>query len=140
MLSHDLFSVSPLFEGHLPVEANEHKLVSEIEKHIDLSTWSRDTNLKTHVIVVIMSKIRQLPLGQLSTIGEAIDCVRKSASSISHMIEAIHFVFDSDNELSLKEACHLRRYDPENGIELIGMTEKSEIPQQLDKFWGGVSN
>ena len=70
-----------------------------------------------------MSKIRQLPLGQLSTIGEAIDCVRKSASSISHMIEAIHFVFDSYNELSLKEACHLRCYDPDNRIELIGMTE-----------------
>ena len=31
ILEHDLFSISPLFEGHLPVETDKHKLVSEIE-------------------------------------------------------------------------------------------------------------
>ena len=87
-----------------------------------------------------MSKIRQLPLGKISSIQEAIDCVRNSASSISGMIEIIHFVYDSYIELCLKEACRLRRYNPDDGIELIGMTEKSEFPKQLDKFWGCVSN
>ena len=135
-----IFSVSPLFEGQLPTEANKHTLVSEIEKLLDLSQWSCDTDLNTHVIVDFMSKIRQMPLGEMSNIGRAIEGVYKSAASISRMIESIHMIYDSYIELCLKEPCRLRRYDPSDAIELVGMSEQSEIPKQLQKFWSSIPN
>ena len=66
ILSHDLISSSPLFDGDLPAHINKSKLIGEIESRLDLSKWSRESLLPTHVIVDFMSKMRQMPLAYLS--------------------------------------------------------------------------
>ena len=56
------------------------------------------------------------------------------------MIESIHRIYDSYIDLCLKEPGYLRRYDPSDAIELVGMSEQSEIPKQLQKFWSSIPN
>ncbi|KAH3832373.1 hypothetical protein DPMN_105658 [Dreissena polymorpha] len=61
-LSHDLISSSPLFDGDVPAHVNKSKLIGEIGSRLDISKWSRESLLPTHVIVDFMSKMRQMPL------------------------------------------------------------------------------
>ncbi|KAH3724692.1 hypothetical protein DPMN_050515 [Dreissena polymorpha] len=82
ILSHDLISSSPLFDGDVPAHVNTSKLIGEIESTLDISKWSRESLLPTHVILDFMSKMRQMPLAQFSTLGGAINVVINSASSI----------------------------------------------------------
>ena len=70
-----------------------------------------------------MSKIKQMPLGEMSNIGEAIEGVYKSIASISHITESVHMIYDSYIELCLKEPDCLHCYDPSDAIELVGMSE-----------------
>ena len=136
ILSHDIIKVSPLFEGDLPAESDKYMLVSEIEKLLNLSEWSRDTEIDTHVIVDFMSKIRQMPLNDMNTKGESVNAMLNSSASVSSKIELIHFCYDSYTELSLKEPCRYRRYDQTKAsIEVVGMSAESPIPKQLDKSW-----
>ena len=100
--------------------------------------WHQTVN--SHVIVDFMSEIRQMPLGEMSNIGRAIEGVYKSEASISCMIESIHMIYDSYIDLCLKEPGYLRRYDPSDAIELVGMSYQSEIPKQLHKFWSSIPN
>ncbi|KAH3698914.1 hypothetical protein DPMN_073859 [Dreissena polymorpha] len=90
ILSHDLISSSPLLDGDLPAHVNKSKLIGEIESRLDISKWSRECLLPTHVIVDFMSKMRQMPLAQFSTLGGAINPVINSASSICGGPEYIH--------------------------------------------------
>ncbi|KAH3870574.1 hypothetical protein DPMN_033762 [Dreissena polymorpha] len=57
ILPHDLISSSPLFDGDLPANVNKSKLIGENESRLDISKWSRESFLPTHVIVDFMSKI-----------------------------------------------------------------------------------
>ena len=71
IISQHLFSISLLFEGHLPCEVDKYKLVAEVEllmQNMDYTEWKRDTELPTHVFVDFMSKVRQLPLSEYETI------------------------------------------------------------------------
>ncbi|KAH3823399.1 hypothetical protein DPMN_125198 [Dreissena polymorpha] len=77
ILSHDLISSSPLFDGDHPAHVNKSKLIGEIKSRLDISKWSW-----THVIVGFMSKMRQMPLAQFSTLGSAINAVINSATSL----------------------------------------------------------
>ncbi|KAH3716757.1 hypothetical protein DPMN_059486 [Dreissena polymorpha] len=92
ILSHDLISSSPLFDGDPPVHVNKSKLIGETE-----------SLLPTHIIADFMSKMRHMPLAQFSTLGGAIDAFINSASSICEGPEYIHLVLDSCVEMSLKE-------------------------------------
>ena len=80
ILSHDLLSSSPLFDGDLLADVNKSKLIGEIEPGLDLTKWSRESTLATHVIVDFMSKMRYMPLVQLSTLGDVINV--SSASNV----------------------------------------------------------
>ena len=73
-------------------------------------------------------------LGQLHNLGIT------SASCISHESDCIHLVLDSYIEMSLKEGERTRRTDPTTGINIVGMTRDTPIPQQLDKFWSSQEN
>ena len=64
VLSHDVLSASPLFDGDLPAHVSKSKLVSEIKPHLDLTQWSPKSTYATHVVVDFISKIRQMPLAQ----------------------------------------------------------------------------
>ena len=59
---------------------------------------------------------------------------------ISHESDCIHLVLDSYIEMSLKEGERMRRIDPTTGINIVGMTRDTPIPQQLDKFWSSQEN
>ena len=135
ILSHDLLPVSPLFEGDLPASASKSKLIEWIEQYLDLDTWSHDTNLATHVVMDFMSRIRQMPLAHFASLGAVINAIINSASSLSQKLESIHMILDSYIERSLKEGERLRRTHDIKGIDIIGMTKETPIPQQLDKFW-----
>ncbi len=139
-LTHDLLSVSPLFNGDLPAAATKSKLVGEIESRLDFTQWSQKTTLSTHVVIDFMSKIRQMPLSQFPNLGAVINAIFTSASSISHNTEFIHFVLDSYIEMSLKEGERMRRADLTTGIKVISMDKETPIPQQLDKFWASKEN
>ncbi|KAH3752919.1 hypothetical protein DPMN_187545 [Dreissena polymorpha] len=132
--SHNLISSYPLFDGDLPVCVNKSKLIGEIESRLDICKWSRESLLPTHVIVDFMSKMRQMPLAQLSTLDDAINAVIISASSICEEPEYIHLVLDSYVEMSLKEGERLRRGEEATCIAIIDMSRDTPIPQQLNKF------
>ena len=140
IISHDLFSISPLFEGDLPAKTDKYKLVAEIEKLLDLTIWSRDTILPTHVVVDFMSKVRMMPMAEYDSIGNLLGVLIKAAVTISKRIQYVHFSHDSYIELSLKEGERLRRYNPGDGIEMIGMNLDSPLPQQVEKFWACDKN
>ena len=82
IISHNLFSISPLFEGDLPAKTDKYKLVAEIEKLPDLTKWSRDTILLTHVVVNFMSKGRMMPMVEYDSIGN-LGAVIEAAVAIS---------------------------------------------------------
>jgi len=58
-----------------------------------------------------MSKMRQMPLVQLSTLGDVINAIISSASNVCRGPDFIHLVLDSYVEMSLKEGERLRRSD-----------------------------
>ncbi|KAH3726528.1 hypothetical protein DPMN_052395 [Dreissena polymorpha] len=64
ILSNDLISSSPLFDGDLPAHVNMTKHIGEIESRLEISKGSREYLLPTYVIVDFMSKMRQMPLAQ----------------------------------------------------------------------------
>ena len=69
ILARDLLPVTPLFDGDLPAHANKSTLVVEIESQLDLTQCNRTSLLPAHVVVDFMSKMRQMPLAEFSTIG-----------------------------------------------------------------------
>ncbi|KAH3725183.1 hypothetical protein DPMN_051018 [Dreissena polymorpha] len=135
ILSHDLMSTSPLFDGDLPAHVNKSKLIGKIESRLDISKKSRESLLPTHVIVDFMSKMRQMPLAQFSTLVGVINVVINSVSSICEGPEYIHLVLDSFVEMSFKEGERLRCGDEATCIAIIDMSTDKQIPQQLNKFW-----
>ena len=140
MLTHDILSASPLFDGDLPAHVNKSTLVSEIEPGLDLTQWSPKSTLATHVVVDFMSKMRQMPLARFPNLGALINAIISSTSSLCQEPEFIHLVLDSYIEMSLKEGERMRQKDLTTGIDLIGMNRDTPIPQQLDKFWSSEEN
>ena len=102
ILSHDVLSSSPLFDGDLQAHANKSKLVSEIEPQLDLTQWRSESTHATHVVVDFMSKMWQMPLAQFLPLGAVINAIISSTSSLCQEPEFIHFVLDSYIEMSLK--------------------------------------
>ncbi|KAH3803974.1 hypothetical protein DPMN_132246 [Dreissena polymorpha] len=80
ILSHDLISSSPFIDGDLPSHVNKSKLIWKIESRLNISKWSRESLLPTHVILDFISKMRQMPRAQFSTLGGANNAVINSAS------------------------------------------------------------
>ena len=140
ILAHNVLSSSQLFDGNIPAHINKSVLVGEIGPELDLTQWSQDSTLATHVVVDFMSKMRQMPLAQFPNIGAAINAIMTSASHLSTGSECIHLVLDSYIQMSLKEGERMRRTDPTSGIDIIGMNRDIPIPQQLDKFWASQEN
>ena len=128
------------FDGDLPAHTNKSLLVGEIEPMLDMTKWSPESTLATHVIVDFMSKMRQMPLTQFRNLGMVIEAIISSSSSLCRNTHFIHLVLDSYIEMSLKEGERLRRRDSTNGIDIIGMNRETPIPQQLDKFWSSQEN
>lgn len=87
-----------------------------------------------------MSKMRQMPLVQLSTLGDVINAIISLASNVCRGPEFIHLVLDSYVEMSLKEGERLWRSDEAAGIDIIGMGRDTPISKQLDKFWASEAN
>ena len=52
----------------------------------------------------------------------------------------IHIIFDSYNELSIKEGERIRRAGENSAVDLAIMDETVPIPHQLDKFWASTVN
>ncbi|KAK3885497.1 hypothetical protein Pcinc_010238 [Petrolisthes cinctipes] len=140
ILFHDVLKISPLFDGELPSHTNKSLLVREIEPQVDITQCSHKYTLATHVVVDFMSKIRQMPLTQFPNMGAVIDTITTSASCISQELQFVHFVLDSYIEMSLKERERMRCTDPTTGINIIGMSRDTPIPQQIDKFWASHEN
>jgi hypothetical protein len=51
-----------------------------------------------------------------------------------------HIVFDSYNELSIKEGERIRRAGENSAVNLAVVDESVPIPLQLDKFWASSVN
>lgn len=134
ILSHDVLSASPLFDGDLPAHVNKSKLVCEIEPGLDLTQWSPESTYATHVVVDFMSKMRQMPLAQFPTLGAVINAIISSTSSLCQEPEFIHLILDSYIEMSLKEVEHMQHEDSTTCIDIIAMNRHTTIPQHLDKF------
>ena len=140
ILAHNVLSASTLFDGDLLAHANKSTFVGEIEPKLYLIQWPQKSTPATHVVVDFMSKMRQMPLGQFPNVGAVIDAIITSASCNSHESDCINLVLDSYIDMSLKEGERMRRTDPTTGINTVGMTRDTPIPQQLDKFWSSQEN
>ena len=140
ILTHNVLSASPLFDGDLPAHTNKSLLIGEIEPRLDLTKWNQQTTLATHVVVDFMSNMRQMQLAHFRNFGAVIDSIINSASCLSQNVKFIHLVLDSYIEMSLKEGERMRRTDPSTGIDLIGMNRDTPIPLQLEKFWASQEN
>ena len=71
ILSYHLLPQSPLFQGDFPTEPNKSVLVSVIEEMISSlnnTTWIKDSNYKTHVLVDFMPYVRQARLNNNLTL------------------------------------------------------------------------
>ena len=134
ILTHDVLSVSPSFEGDLPAPATKSKLMDEVEPKLDINTWNRDSDLQTHVKVDFISKLRQMPLAQFQTLGNVITSNISLMSRLSKHVECVHLVFDSYIENSLKEGERKRHTDETKGIEIIGMTKDTPVPSSQISF------
>ena len=97
--------------------------------------WNQKYTLATYVVVDFMSNMRQMPFGKCPTLSAVIDAITTSESCISHKSDCIHRVVDPYIEMSLMEGQRMGPSDPTTGINIIGMTRDTPIPQQLDKFW-----
>ena len=64
----------------------------------------------------------------------------KSAHRVCPSHEMIHIIFDSYNELSIKEGERIRRAGENSAVDLAIMDETVPIPHQLDKFWASTVN
>ena len=140
ILAHNVLSASTLFNGDLLAHANKSTLLGEIEPKLDHTQWHQKYTLGTHVVVDFMSKMRQMPLGHFPNLGVVIDAIITSASCISHESDCIRLVLDSYIEMSPKAGERMRRTDPTTGINIVGMTRDTPIPQPLDKFWSSQEN
>ena len=142
ILSYDLLPQSPLFEGDLPAVPNKSLLVTEVEKMVsafDLSTWQKDSELSTHVVVDFMSKVRQMKMDLFKTLGDLCEHTISSSLKLCPQQLMLHIVFDSYVEQSLKECERIRRTTV-SPIDIIGMSPDTLIPQQPEKFWASPLN
>ena len=134
VLSHDLLPVTPLFQGEFHTCTSKSTLVGENETKLDLQQWNKNACLSSHIVVDFMSKVRQMPLKEMSTLGELVNATISSVTGICHEQECIHLVLDSYLEYSLKEGERLKRTDV-SPIEIIGMNTQTPVPRQLEKIW-----
>ena len=125
ILSHNLLSGSQLFDGDLLVHTHTSLLVGEIEHKLDLSQWSQESTLGTHVVVDFMSKMQQMQLAQFPNLGVVIDAIIISASFLFKTVTFTHLVLDSEIEMSLKDKERMRPTDSITGIDIIGHTYPS---------------
>ena len=104
--------------------------------HLSQNNWSSVNNLKTHVILDFMSKLRQMQLSNYSTIGGV---TRQVIATAKHVCEneLLHVILDSYSEMSLKEGNQLRRSNI-TPIDLLSMTETVPTILQLDTIWASI--
>jgi hypothetical protein len=81
-----------------------------------------------------------MQIAQFCNLGAVIDFIINSALWLSQNAECVHLVPDSYIEMSLKEGERMRRSDPTTGIDIVGMSRDTPIPQQLEKFWASQKN
>ncbi len=144
LYSHDLLQSSQLFVGDITTKPDKAKLVTELETNLTSNEYqfTKDSPQATHVLLDFMSKIRQFPnLRSLSThFGGVIQEVLKSARRVCPTLEMTHIVFDSYNELSIKDGERNRRAGEDIAVDLAVVDESVPIPHQLDKFWASSLN
>ena len=82
--------------------------MEEIESKLQhvryMPDWDKDTNEKTAVMIDTMSRMRQLPFKDHSTIGDFLMALINSSTHISSLIYSIHFLLDSYEEFSMKDS------------------------------------
>ena len=131
---------SYFFYFDLPAKAYLDKyrsrLLAEIEQHLSQNSWSSVNNFKTHIILDIMSKLRQMQLSNCRTIGGV---TRQVIASAKHACEneLLHVELDSYSEMSLKEGNQLRTSNI-TPIDLLSMTETVPPLLPLDTFWASI--
>ena len=78
ILTHDLLSTCPLFEGDFPAQAKKSQLVTEIAPatRTYTSKWNRTSEEPSALYADFMSRARRQPLEEYATIGELIAAVR----------------------------------------------------------------
>ena len=78
ILTHDLLSTCPLFEGYFPAQAKKSQLVTEIAPatRTYTSKWNRTSEEPSALYADFMSRARRQPLEEYATIGELIAAVR----------------------------------------------------------------
>ena len=133
-------AVFSYFFFYLPAKAYLDKyrsrLLAEIEQHLSQNSWSSVNNFKTHIILDLMSKLRQMQLSNCRIIGGVI---RQVIASAKHACEneLLHVKLDFYSEMSLKESNQLWRSNI-TPIDLFSMTETVPTPLQLDTFWASI--
>ena len=136
ILPHDLLQSSRIFYFDPPAKAYLDKyrsrLLAEIEQHLSQNSWSSVNNFKSHIILDIMSKLRQMQLSNCRTIGGV---TRQVIASAEHACEneLLHVILDSYSEMSLKEDNELRTSNI-TPIDLLSMTKTVPHPRNWTHF------
>ena len=144
IISCDLLSVSPLFLGDLPFPPTKSKMMAEIESKLteikNMTSWEKETCLRTAVMVDTMSKMRQLSFKNYGSIGDFLCSIMNSSVGISYMIHSCHFLLDSYVQFSMKDSERLRRSDGVEGLDIVGMDCNTPIPVMPERFWTSEKN
>ena len=132
--------MSLLFLGDLPFPPTKAKLMDEIEQKLNMNTWEKKTELKTHMVVDVMSKLRQMSFVKNDSLGNFLKSCLNSTLNISEQAECLHLVQDSYIEQSLKEFERMKRSDGTQGLEIIDMSSETLVPVVPEKFWASEEN
>ena len=138
ILSHDLFDSTPIFDGDLPSKADKSDILEHLESEMIQTASLEHSDLKTHLIVDFMSKVRQMNMSNHKLFG---DLIKQFISVVSKVCshEMLHVIFYSYLESSVKDGERLRRSDV-TPIELVELDGATPIPVSLNKFWASSSN
>ena len=140
---HDFFESSPLFEGDLATKPSKSHLIAEIENNLPPNAsdcFKPDSTLNTHVLIDFMSNARQyLGFPRCNNFGHAIRGILNPAQRVAES-NAVHIIFDSYKELSIKDSERIRRVGDKDEIELAIITDSVPIPKQMEKFWSSGAN
>ncbi|MES9880567.1 MAG: hypothetical protein ABW185_06755 [Sedimenticola sp.] len=145
VFTHDHLPTSPLFDGDFTsATPDKSKLMNVLEAYITDDVGDGDMShddLKTVTLIDFMSKVRQYPnLSQFGNFGGVVKKVISAGLAVSRSSEALHIIFDSYIDESVKEGERIRRAGNVGSVELSVLDESTPIPQQMEKFWVSSDN
>ena len=143
LLKYDLVETSILFENNFMKKPAKSTLCPELEKKLKAhdygcpSQWSFEVT--TTYVVDVMGQTRRVPTVRYKTFEEYATAYFHQIDTLSEHAAAIHLVFDSYIEGSVKDSERLRR-NTTPAVEISMINDETLFPDELHSFWASSGN